>query len=313
MNKLDRFLGCMYGLAIGDALGFPVEFFDLEEIKRQRGSQGVQDFEPYCGLKAGTYTDDTEMSLAVARGLLKTQDVKATEIVIEDICKEFIEWGKNCNLCRSPGKTCLRGVENLVKGVSWQKSGIKDMKGCGAAMRSAPIGLVYHNDLAGLVKITDAVSRATHAHPTGIAAGIGTAGLVYLALDSCKLEDIADRICEITKSADEKGEFKEKIKQIKEVWNLPTEDAIKRLGEGWVGEEAVAIALYCFLKSPNDYRKTVLRAVNISGDSDSVGCIAGAISGAYNGINGIPEEWVENIEDSELIGKLAKELYERAK
>ena len=83
---------------------------------------------------------------------------------------------------------------------------------------------------------------------------------------------------------------------------------MKFLGEGWIGEEAVALALYCFLKFPDDYIKTVLRGANTNGDSDSVACIAGGISGAYLGIAAIPYKWIQHIEKAKYLEELAIRL-----
>jgi len=83
------------------------------------------------------------------------------------------------------------------------------------------------------------------------------------------------------------------------------------LQRGWVGEEAVALALYCFLRYPNDYSKTVIRAANTNGDSDSIACIAGSISGAYLGVQAIPEAWIERIEKADYLADLAERLSEK--
>ena len=79
---------------------------------------------------------------------------------------------------------------------------------------------------------------------------------------------------------------------------------------GQLGEEAVALALYCFLKHPDDYKEVVIRGANTNGDSDSIACIGGSISGAYLGFNVIPDEWVKEIEKSEYLNDLATRLAE---
>lgn len=86
------------------------------------------------------------------------------------------------------------------------------------------------------------------------------------------------------------------------------EEALNYLGEGWIGEEAVAFALYCFLKYPDDYKKVVLRGANTDGDSDSISCIAGSISGAFLGIKSIPQKWVKNIEKTKYLNDLSVRL-----
>ena len=108
-------------------------------------------------------------------------------------------------------------------------------------------------------------------------------------------------------------EFDTALSKVAECLDWSNEgDALKYLGEGWIGEEAVALALYCFLKHPGDYTKTVLRGANTNGDSDSVACIAGGISGAYLGIDAIPEKWVKHVEKVQFLSTLAERLAEKA-
>lgn len=89
----------------------------------------------------------------------------------------------------------------------------------------------------------------------------------------------------------------------------PPEKAIEEIGQGWVGEEALAISVYCSLKFPDNWVKSVLAAVNHSGDSDSTGAITGAIMGTMLGIEAIPDRWVKDIEDSDMIHRLAGALF----
>ena len=86
-------------------------------------------------------------------------------------------------------------------------------------------------------------------------------------------------------------------------------NAIKKIGEGWVGEEALGISLYCSLQYPDDWVKGTLAAVNHSGDSDSTGSITGAILGSLLGIGAIPEKWVRTVENSEKIQKIAADMF----
>ncbi len=83
------------------------------------------------------------------------------------------------------------------------------------------------------------------------------------------------------------------------------------LGEGWIGEEAVASAMYCFWRSPDDYSSAVLTAINTDGDSDSIGAITGSVLGARLGINAIPLSWRERVEDSEYLHALGKRLWQK--
>lgn len=325
MNQ-NKFLGCIYGLAIGDALGFPNEFIDIESIVLKNKGKGTTDFEDMykqnpiiigkrkiggqIEFPAGTYSDDTQMSLAVARALInsKTNDL---EDIMHEIKHEFIKWLNDPKNTRAPGHTCLKGCYNLSKRINWNNSGVPDKKGCGAAMRSAPIGLVFHKDITKLVEVASAVSKCTHAHPTGIASGIATAYLTAFAANGINPEKYIE---DMLSQPFFNEELKDRISIVQEV--LPWEDTLKarqKIGKGWVGDEAVALALYCILKSPADYSQTVLMAANSDGDTDSIACIAGAISGAYNGIEKIPAKWIKNVEDSEYLKTIAEGLYNKLK
>ncbi len=100
--------------------------------------------------------------------------------------------------------------------------------------------------------------------------------------------------------------------KVEECLDLEDEEkALDHLGKGWIGEEAVALALYCFLRYPDNYKKVVLRGANTDGDSDSIACIAGSISGASLGIKAIPQEWIKKIERTQDLDELAKRLSEK--
>lgn len=294
--------GMIYGLAIGDALGMDTEFMTLCSIKEKYGRRGIEDL-PSPAL----YTDDTQMTIAIAEALLKTEYESDIEEIMSAVKDEFIKWLHSPENNRAPGITCLNGVRNMEKGVHWSKSGIAASKGCGSAMRCAPIGYVYQQNPEKLKAVAHATGICTHGHPTADAACIGAAYLVKLALDQVALDEVIPNLLSFTAGISQ--EFDQAILKVQEclVW-ADEEKALRYLGEGWVGEEAVALALYCFLRYPNDYKKTVLRGANTDGDSDSIACIAGSISGAYLGVKTIPEKWIKDIEKSEYLADVAKRL-----
>ena len=151
---------------------------------------------------------------------------------------------------------------------------------------------------------------STHGNPAGDAAYIGAAYLIKLALDGTSPDKMIPELLDFTSGISD--EFDEAILKVKECLNWEDEEkALDHLGEGWIGEEAVALAMYCFLRYPNDYRKVVLRGANTNGDSDSIACIAGSISGAFLGIKAIPQEWIKEIEKTEYLDELAKRLSEK--
>jgi ADP-ribosylglycohydrolase len=310
----DKFLGCIYGLAIGDAMGFYTEFLSLKEILQKHGESGVKYFQSVektdgTFFPLGTYTDDTQMSLALARAILRTETLDVEDFM-KEVKREFVNWMDSPDNNRAPGGACTRGCRNMKYGLHWKESGDPGSKGCGTAMRNAPLGLAYHNKLNKLVEFAHASSVCTHAHPTGIAAGIGTAYAVALITKGmAEPRDLVDMVARIPYANEE---YRNKILQVNRVLNKKPDHAIPLLGEGWVGEEALAIALYCFVKYPTDFKKTIWTAVNTDGDSDSLACIAGALSGAYNGIEAIPSQWRREVENSELLGNIANKLYENS-
>jgi len=303
----QKFISSMLGLAIGDALGYPVEFMKSHEIVKRFGSKGLSD------LVDGRYSDDTQMTIAIAKALIDSGKKDDVESVMKNVKKRFVEWLHDPENNRAPGKTCLFGCNNLEEGMNWKLSGDRWSKGCGAAMRTAPIGLFYDNE-DKIAEIAYASSICTHAHDTGVASGMATAYLTHLALKGVDPKEYVNRLVSFTERQGKRfkinvSEFNNKIREIDKIKDLVPGHAIPRLGEGWTGEEAVAIGLYCFLQSPKDYANSVLLAANTNGDSDSNACICGAISGAYNGISKIPERWVKRVENTGMLRELAEDLY----
>ena len=306
----DKVRGCILGLAIGDALGCPTEFLTLPAILDRYGPSGVQDFEPSKHHPPGTFTDDTQMTIAVAEALIEAGHGNYHELMTI-MGKRFVEWAESEDNNRAPGNTCLAGCQNLKSGVSWRDSGIKESKGCGSAMRVAPIGLFY-SSLDETIEIAISSSYLTHAHPTALAAAAGAAVAVNLLFnDTSPPEHLLHDLIAITGYLDK--DYKNKMLQVKDVLETDPVAAMNILGEAWIGEEAVACALYCFLRSPTDYSATVLTGANTSGDSDSIACIAGGLSGVYNGISGIPTTWVDRVEKTEMLHDLVSRLEDDAK
>ena len=299
--NIDKAKGLIYGPAIGDALGRPTEFKSLPQIKSEYGNQGITDLpEP------ALYTDDTQMSIAIAEALINTgeQDIDSIMAAVRDA---FIKWRHSPENNRAPGNACLTGVANMERGKHWSESGVDGSKGCGSAMRVASIGYLYQNYPEKLREVAKATGVCTHRHPTADAACIGAAYLVKLALDGVSPDTMIPELLSFTRGISE--EFDKAILKVEECLNWEDEEkALDYLGEGWIGEEAVALALYCFLRYPDSYEKVVIRGANTNGDSDSIACIGGSISGAYLGIEAIPDDWIRRIEKTDYLEDLAIRL-----
>ncbi|SPD74797.1 ADP-ribosylglycohydrolase [uncultured Desulfobacterium sp.] len=302
---LDKAKGIIYGLAIGDALGRLTEFKSLPQIMSVFGRDGITDL-PDPAL----YTDDTQMSIAIAEALIKAgyQDIASIMTAVRD---EFIKWRHSPENNRTPGNACLTGISNMEKGLHWAESGVTGSKGCGSAMRVASIGYLYQKDPEKLKDVAKSTGICTHRHQTADAACIGAAYLIKLALDGISPDQMITELLSFTEGISR--EFDKAILKIEECLNWEDEEeALKYLGEGWIGEEAVALALYCFLRYPDDYKKVVIRGANTNGDSDSIACIGGSISGAYLGVGAIPDDWIQRIEGFDYLGDLATRLAKKA-
>jgi ADP-ribosylglycohydrolase len=301
LSELERARGMLYGLACGDALGAPTEFMRLPAIKQAYGPAGIRNLpEP------ALYTDDTQMAVALAEALVEAGEADL-ETLMSAVVRNFIAWRNSPENNRAPGNTCMAAVAVLEEGRHWSVSGVARSKGSGSAMRSAPVGYLYQRDPARLREVAHASGIATHRHPTGDAACIAAAYLVKLALDGLAPGKMLGATLAFV--GDISDEFNQALWRVPDVLVWADEEAaLSALGQGWVGEEAVALALYCFLRYPDDYAAVVRRAANTEGDSDSIACIAGAISGARLGDDAIPADWLARVEKSDYLADLAGRL-----
>jgi ADP-ribosylglycohydrolase len=319
--RREAILGCMAGGAVGDALGAPVEFLDRESIFRKYGPTGVTGYVEYAGGR-GRITDDTQMALFTAEGILRAQ-VRGAE---RGICHgasvvkgayqrwlttqgetssdsaESLESGwlikeKKLFAVRAPGMTCLSALrQNTLKASN-------SSKGCGTVMRMAPAGLFFEPEEA--YRYGCEFSAITHGHPAGITAGGAFAMLISLLCSGKSLDDSLEQLERHLLSDPAAAETLEALRKARRAQD------ISELGEGWVAEEALAIGVYCALHCTWDFRAGVLAAVNITGDSDSAGSVAGNILGVLNGEKAIPEEWRKNLREYAIVRKTALDLNKR--
>ena len=325
----DRFQGCLLGLAIGDALGYPTEFLTLQEIHKRYGPSGIEGFSGNPAL----HSDDTQMSVAVCLALIKAGH-SSLESLMDVLGQEFLRWLRSPENDRSPGNTSIKGCQALESGVPWNQSGLLESKGCGANMRVAPIGLYYGNNLPKLRLVARSSALVTHAHPTALVAAEITASCVAWAAQGVAPGDYLNRIRDLRSSSVNvwdpalgdpwaRARFASVNDYLAEGWlelwaaldrvpqavSQDREDICEICGGGWIAEEALACALACVLKSPEDYGATIRRGANSSGDSDSIASIAGAISGALLGVKAIRKEWRKKIENRQSLIELSKQLY----
>ena len=316
----DLYLGCLLGGAVGDALGAPVEFMSSAEVVRQFGTGGIQDYVSAFG-KIGAVTDDTQMTLFTAEGVLRSwvrAGIHAPGAIPGSIAMAYQRWLHTQGLqhplhnqclngwlitqrelfaCRAPGNTCLSGLQSMEASDDLAKN---DSKGCGGVMRVAPIGMYFATLAAntGAEKgdwireafVTGCRSAAiTHGHPTGQLASGAFAAIVMQLLRNTRLDLAIEAVLSLLASQPVHEEMTRAISQACRLAKDKPNDAgaLVQLGGGWIAEEALAIALYCALSAAN-FRSGVVLAVNHGGDSDSTGSMAGQLLGAMYGAKAIP-------------------------
>ena len=333
-----RFLGCLLGGAVGDAMGSPVEFMELEKIKEKYGADGITGYEDgYHG--RATITDDTQMTLFTAEGLmrawnrggadgpvdtgacvaraylrwLRTQDeTRHDGIDLTEIDTGWLRTQQQLYDRRAPGMTCISALRRTnVPGMF----AVNDSKGCGGVMRVAPVGLLgWHlgesRKPARTFQLGVDLAALTHGHPTGSLSSGVLAVLVLALVDGASLRDALAVAKVILR---EHPEHEETLKAIEKAQKLAKRrmdpvSAIAKLGEGWIAEEALAIPIYCALVA-RDFRHGILLSVNLTGDSDSTGAITGNLLGALHGVDAIPREWLEPLELRDVIQEMAADLH----
>lgn len=309
MPDVEQYIGCLVGLAVGDALGYPVEGMSLRQIHEKYGPAGLGDFVSRHGHPPGSYSDDTQLTLAVAHALLEAGERPADELM-EAMGRAFVTWYQSPEMARGPGLSTMAACANLARGVAWSESGLPDAKGCGAPMRVAPIALRYYGEPERMQQVAEQSARITHAHPTAVAATVANVYAVAHVLERKKPGELLDVLLGV--AAPLSAEMEEALLKVKACHGAEPEVAFAELGETGSSEHVLASALFCFLRSPEDYRATVLAGVNCTGDSDSIGAMAGALSGAYNGVGVIPERWARRVENRAELEKVAQALFSQA-
>jgi ADP-ribosylglycohydrolase len=215
---------------------------------------------------------------------------------------------KELHASRAPGKTCLSAL--LSREMGTIEKPINNSKGCGAVMRVAPVALALTSDKEHIFKVGAESGAITHGHPSGYLTAGAFAYIIAAIIEGSNLLDAVKQTVGVLKEYKGHEECLTALTNAVELADsgLTDSEAFEKLGEGWVGEEALAIAVYCALKYSNDFKKAIIASVNHSGDSDSTGAITGNILGAYLGLSSIPEEWVKKLELKGVIMRIADDL-----
>lgn len=344
MRDLNKFKGCLIGGAVGDALGYAVEFLYASSIFNEYGENGITEYELRNGV--AEISDDTQMTLFTATGLLLGTTRGMTRGIMGNytdyIAYSYHDWYRTQTekypllgdfhhswlvnfpqmfSRRAPGNTCLSALASGSNGTI--EKPINNSKGCGGIMRVAPIGIYF----AGKgysekeIDMIGAKSAAlTHGHELGY---LPAAMLIHILQRISERGDtiaeaVEDSISAMPTLFPNAKHMQQLIELVQKAVRLSQEDlddldAIRQLGEGWVAEETLAIAVYCALKYADDFEKGIIAAVNHDGDSDSTGAVAGNILGTALGFDAIPQKFIDKLELKDIILEIAEDLYHDCK
>ncbi|GAB4256261.1 ADP-ribosylglycohydrolase family protein [Thermincola ferriacetica] len=293
-NMADKIKGCLFGVACGDALGATLEFMSREEIRKKYGRLTELTGGGHWRLKPGEVTDDTKMTVAVARGI-----VSNPVDPIPCIREEFIKWFQT-----DPpdiGTTTKIALNLLTEGLTWEETAGRVMEirgehaaGNGSLMRTAPVALAYLDEQL----IRDRArkqSMLTHPHPDALFAcelyclilreiltGSGINSAIWSMLER---EDREDTYHGFLQNAGE-----------------------SEIDSGGYVVSTLRTSLWCLLRTSN-FEEAVVKAVNFGDDADTCGAVTGGLAGAYYGYKGIPDRWKKAIVCRDELSQLAQELY----
>ncbi len=355
-EKLDAIRGSMIGGAVGDALGYAIEFWQEDQIFHTHGADGITQYHLTDG--KAQISDDTQMTLFTADGIL----VGETRMRMKGsggeprtyVAMAYQDWLKTqqTNICtvdqnardtrgsgiswlldiselyslRAPGNTCLSSLRLRACGeqvIDFIRNPVNHSKGCGGIMRIAPLALRFgpdkkHPDLLEKLDMEAAqIAAVTHGHSLGYMPAAVVNHIICRTLSSAPEMTLKEIVLEARDTAAKIFADDEHLPELTEIIDRAVclsendgndLDNIHMLGEGWVAEETLGIALYCSMKYQNDFSKAVIASVNHRGDSDSTGAVTGNIVGALVGYEAIEEKWKTNLELFDIIMEMADDL-----
>ncbi|KXH87009.1 ADP-ribosylglycohydrolase family protein [Sporosarcina sp. HYO08] len=309
----NKVIGSLVGVALGDAMGMPSQLWPRERVKAHFGKidgflPGPDEHHIVKGFKAGTFTDDTGQALKICESLIQNDGVVKPEAIayaILDWVEEQHLFDKNSILGPS-SKVALMKIKNGTPVT--EAGGAGDTNG--AAMRIAPIGMISKSDdIKRLVDHVEQASLATHNTNIAIAGAAMLAGALSAAIDGDDWDGILEKAYLAYDEGFTRGNIiygpssKERLKlALKWIEEEKDEEKLMDqlyyvLGSGVHTTESVPVAIALAYYAKGDAVKASILAANLGGDCDTVGAMTGGLCGAYSGIEGIPSEYVQILEE----------------
>lgn len=298
MANLDTFAGCFVGLALGDSIGAPFEGGLLERVlwnligKTRTGKK--------------RYTDDTQMGIDVAESLLANRGIDQ-----DHLAKTF---ATSYRWSRGYGAGAAKMLKKIRKGSHWQEVNCsvypEGSYGNGAAMRAPIAALYFYGNDVGIINAVNKISAITHAHPLAKEG----AELIALATSFALSHANFCGLFQVLQKHSNLDEFQSRL-QIAQQWIenqnvVDSKTVVQQLGNGIAALDSCVTALYIssrYIDLP--FTKMLEFIEECSGDTDTIGAMAGAIWGAYNGLDSFKPTDIDTLESSVRIEQLAQKLY----
>lgn len=292
----DRYRGCLVGLACGDALGGPVEF-ESRATMDQRFPHGLRELigGGWLHLFPGEITDDTQMTLDVARSLCAFPDGD-----MSDLADRFLAWRNSQP--KDIGNTTVDALDRLAAGVPWDEAGEqtfhhrgpRESAGNGAIMRCAPIALRFRDEPERLRQVSIDVSRITHANPLCTWASVAVDQAIAALLNGASIPQA------IVMSADGiDGD------EVRDAIDRACTSAHDGIASGGFVLDTLSAAFWSLLQT-DSFEEAVVTAVGLGSDTDTTGAVAGALAGARYGFDAIPSRWRDQVQYRDELSELAE-------
>lgn len=299
VNLQDRYRGVLLGLACGDALGGPVEFKSRDEVAELHPG-GLRDFVGggWLSLAPGEITDDTQMTLAIARSLAETGGLD-----MNDIATRFLEWYRSDP--KDIGLTTRAALVALSKGVSWEEAGKRvsgyasgNAAGNGAVMRCAPVALRFRGDRDAVIAASKSTALITHADPRCQAATVAVNLMIVHLLEGGAIRDLPGHVLD----AITEPETREALRKAPDLTR-------EKVRSGGFVLDTMQAALWSLLQT-DSLEDAVITAVNLGADTDTTGAVTGALAGAAYGASAIPARWSDQVQHRDELIAIADRLLE---
>ena len=295
----ERFVGCLVGLALGDALGAPLEFMPRDEIAATFGEVRELIGGGWLNVEPGEYTDDTQLALAIAESI-----VRQGRIEPPDIAARFVAWLQTGP--KDVGNITRTAIRYHEQGLPWREVGPRVMAdfpggsaGNGSLMRCAPVGLFQSQRPAALLRDSAIVSELTHANPLSIWSSIAVNRLIVEFLHGRSAGAI-ERVA---------GEVPER--EVADTLLAARTLSRRAVRSGGFVLETLGAACWA-LEQGDQFEDVLVAAINLGGDADTVGAVAGALAGARDGVAAIPQRWMRQLRDADHLADLGFALHRLA-